>query len=215
MCDYGQMDPNGDPDPNIGRYSVGADLVAWYGGWANQMVGVLSYTTETSFNNISTMAGVWLSGNFNLVVASLNGISSGVPDYSLWGSTAPGSTVLDPTHQYRLVMSTHDGATHLLQLFDRSNTNTAWQSAIGADAHRLFANPNTGSYGGGWCGLLVANLIAPPPLPAPFGDNTNQGGDATFDNYYAYLPALDSNACCPAPGGHRHLSATGRESPRV
>ena len=196
---YGQVDLEGDPDPNLGRYSVGADLVGWYAGWENQILGVGTYMQETSFNNISVLASGYLSGNFNLVIASLMGLVSGIPDYSLWGSSAAGSTVLDPTHQYRLVMSSHDGKTHLLQLFDKWNTNTAWQSAIGADAKRLFASQTGSYYGGGYCGVLVANLITPPPVPVPIGGNTNQGADATFDNYYAYLPALDDTPAALPP----------------
>ena len=36
----------------------------------------------------------------------------------------------DPTHQYRLVVGTHDGSTFLFTVFDTSETNSPWTSVI-------------------------------------------------------------------------------------
>lgn len=175
-------------DDNLGRYSAGADLTAWNPTYVNQVVGVASLVQFNSFTSGSLVVGGWASGAFALAVAEI----SGFPVFELWGTSAFGETVLNPTHQYRLVFGSWNAANpdgygtafHLLQLFDKGNTNTAWQSAMGVDVNgTTWMHP-------GYCGIMVANVDAPPPIPPPFGGNTTEGADATFDNYYAYQPVF-------------------------
>jgi len=45
-----------------------------------------------------------------------------------------GAIALDSSHRYRLVVSSHDGTTFLFQLFDKSEPNSPWASAIGQDS---------------------------------------------------------------------------------
>ncbi|HEY5910743.1 MAG TPA: hypothetical protein VJA21_09095, partial [Verrucomicrobiae bacterium] len=81
-----------------------------------------------------------------------------------------GTVVLDPTHYYRLVASTHDGYTFLFQLFDKANPTTPWTSVFGMDF----------SYSSGLCGLLVFEQTYP---------SSTEGAEAVFDNYLATVPA--------------------------
>jgi len=86
-----------------------------------------------------------------------------------------GAVTLDPTHRYRLVVSCNDpvlNGTFLFQLFDKSEPNSPWVSAIGQD-YTWLGSP-------GYCGLFVFEQHYP---------STTEGGDATFDNYVATVPA--------------------------
>ena len=173
----------GTPDL-LGRFCVGIDLLNWNGIWKNQVLGMGWYMQDGGFMGSRTILGGWGPTLSTLAIATLNGIS-----YGILGNTKQGTTELDPTHQYRLVASSHEGLNHLLQVFDKAQPNTPWQSAIAYDAgYSFWGYP-------GYCGVLVANIMPPPPN----GPNSTAGGDATFDNYYAYLPAPDATPASLPP----------------
>ncbi len=86
------------------------------------------------------------------------------------------SIPMDPTHQYRLVVSSWDGNSLLATLYDRSDTNNPWVSAI-TDKASLYANTP------GFCGFVVEDASG-----SGSGCTTN-GCDATFDNYLSTTPA--------------------------
>ncbi len=184
----------GDPSDsvNLGRYSVAADLTAWNYTYVNEIIGLGSLVHYTTFTNGQFLVAGWGSGAFTLALAEV----SGFPIFELWGCSTFGQCILNTTHQYRMVMSSWDanqyGAFHMLLLYDKGNTNTPWISSMGVDAAAaLFGLP------GGYCGTFMANIQAPPPFNlsidgVQLGGNATEGAAATFDNYYAYQPVLNS-----------------------
>jgi hypothetical protein len=170
-------------DGSHGRFFVGSDLISWNtnsGYWRNELFGVCWYASNTNVMGIKTYLGGWGPDLGTLIIITVD-LSQGMSGLAIIGVAAPENTIeLDPTHQYRMKASSHDGATFLLQLFDLAQPNSPWISSITYDT-TCFNTP-------GYCGLLEINYEFPPPL----GNNTTGGADATYDNYVAYLPAANT-----------------------
>ncbi len=147
-----------------GRFSVGTDLLAWNADW-EQEAGLLFYFQDINFGTSDGYTATYSSGYRNLYISQIN---NELP--TTVAELGTGSVVLDPAHRYRLVASSHDGFTFLLQLFDLAEPNNPWQSAIGSDY----------LYNAGLCGYLV--------FEQKYKSST-EGADATFDNFRAFVPA--------------------------
>ena len=171
----------------FGRFSVGADVVAWNtnsGNWRDQVFGLCWYACDTNLMTTKGYFGGWgpALGTLGIIAVDLGAGGAGNINaaFAIAGLAAPESSyALDPTHQYRLQASSHDGETFLVQLFDLAQPNSPWLAAITDDTTYLGSN--------GYCGVFEANYDLPPPDPT--GNNTNAGADVTWDNYSAYLPA--------------------------
>jgi hypothetical protein len=151
-----------------GRFSVGTDLLAWNASWF-QEAGILFYLQTPGLGTSAGYTATYSSAYRQLYISSITGE---VP--TTVAELGTGAITLDPTHRYRLVASCNDPASSifLFQLFDKSEPNSPWASAIGQDS----------SYQGvaGYCGLFVFEQHYP---------STTEGADATFDNYVATTPA--------------------------
>jgi hypothetical protein len=152
------------PDANFSaRFSVGADLLAWNDAW-HQEAGVLFYFQDINLGTSDGYTATYSSAYKNLYISSINNeVGTTV------GKLPDGSIQPDPTHRYRLVASSHDGFTLLLQLFDKSEPNAPWVSVIAQDS----------TYTAGRCGLFVFEQNYP---------SATEGAEATFDNYLATTP---------------------------
>jgi hypothetical protein len=71
------------------------------------------------------------------------------------------------------VASSHDGNTMLFQLFDKAEPGSAWMSAVCQDS----------TYTSGVCGVFTFEQTYP---------SSTEGAEATFDNYFAAVPAAGS-----------------------
>jgi hypothetical protein len=162
-------------------FYVAADLIAWNPAWSDSLCGVAWYVQGASFLQTSAYVSGWGPGSATIGIAKLD--ISADPPYEILGMVEDGTTVLKTNHQYRMVSFSPNGYRFVVQIFDRSQTNTAWQTAISED----FALYGTA----GNCALMVANSGICFPWQTP--GNTTQGGDATFDNYFAYRPIPDQN----------------------
>ena len=150
-----------------GRFSAGVDLLAWNATW-RQEAGLLYYFQDAGLGTSDGYSATYSSVYHTLYLSQINDeVETTV------GKLEDGSVVLDPTHRYRLVVSSHDGGTFLFQLFDKSQPGSPWTSTIGQDS----------AYRAGLCGLFVFEHDYP---------SATQGAEATFDNYVAAVPAPNS-----------------------
>jgi hypothetical protein len=152
-----------------GRFSTGADLLTWNATW-NQYVGLLFYLQSIDVNSIQSYVATYAPYYKTIYITAVYGLST---IFNI-GKLPDGAVVLEPTRGYRLVASSHDGYTYLLQVFDKSQPNSPWTSVICQDTP-YFANTTNGL-----CGLFVLQHDYP---------STTAGADATFDNYVAVAPA--------------------------
>jgi len=164
-----------------GRFSVGCDLLSWNAVW-RQEAGILYYITDVGLGTTDGYAATYSSGYRNLYITRV--LNEGQTTVAELGS---GSITFDPTHRYRLVVSTHDGYTFLFQAFDKAEPNNAIASAIGVDY----------TYNAGVCGLFVFQQTYP---------SATEAAEATFDNYQAFVPAAGAMPATvtdlsPPPGG--------------
>jgi hypothetical protein len=178
-----------DGETTFGRFSVQADLVAWKTNWPHQMFGLAWYITGTDqgANGIKGYVTGWDPADPTLGIARVdltvaNSSLSIDGAYDLLGYVTEGSTVLDPARQYRIVTSSHDGATFLATIYDLAQPNSPWQSVIAYDTN-YYNTP-------GYCGIFEVNSDTVPGIAS--GNNSTDGTDTTWDNYLAYLP--DPNA---------------------
>jgi hypothetical protein len=147
-----------------GRFSVGTDLLAWNATW-RQEAGLFFYLQDINLGQSDGYTATYSSAYQQLYISLINNeVATTVAELGT------GAILLDPTHRYRLVASSHDGYTFLFQLFDKAEPNSPWASAIGQDY----------SYGSGVCGLFVYEQDYP---------SQTEGAEATFDNYVATPPA--------------------------
>jgi hypothetical protein len=165
----------GPTDPNNPGFAASVDLIAWSTEWSDSVCGLGWFVQGASFMATSAYFSGWGPGLSTIGITSLD--LGKDPPYQVLGQVADGTTVLKTNHQYRISASSYDGATFLVSVFDRSQTNAAWQSAISQD-YALYTS--------GYCALMVANTGIPAPWATP--GNSTQGGDATFDNYSVYRP---------------------------
>lgn len=152
------------PNEYTGRFSVGTDLLDWHPSW-HQESGILFYFQDINLGTSDGYIATYSSDYLQLYISLIN---DEVP--TTIGELGSGAVVLDPTHRYRLVVSSHDGSTYLSQLFDKSQPNSPWTSAIAQDS----------TYSAGLCGLFVFEQNYP---------SDTEGAEATFDNYVAAVPA--------------------------
>ena len=168
--------------PYSGRLSVGTDLLAWNDSW-HQEAGMIFYFQDINLGTSDGYTATYSSDFKNLYLSRiLNEVPTTVAELGR------NSVLLDPTHRYRLVVSTHDSYTLLFQLFDKADLSNPLKSAIGQDA----------TYTAGVCGLFVFEQNYP---------STTEGADATFDNYLAMVPAAGTLPATvtdlyPPPGGN-------------
>jgi len=146
-----------------GRFSVGTDFLQWNAIW-RQEAGLLFYFQDVGLGTSDGYAATYSSAYKTMYLSVLFDEAPVTV-----GQLADGSVVLDPTHRYRLVVSSHDGYTHLFQLFDKAEPDSPWTSVIGQDA----------TYNAGLCGIFVYQQNLPP---------SPMGAEATFDNYLAAVP---------------------------
>ena len=180
-----QADPTGDDPLGIGparagsfradqqyggspypvQFQVGADVLVWNPATLNQDVGILFMVQPATIIPGQTLgyAMTYQSSDSTLYLSLI--------DHEAATTIGRQLIPLDPTHQYRFVVSTHDGSTFLGSVFDLAQSNNPVASAISQDT----------TYQGipGYCGLLVNQEDHPSP----------NGVDATFDNYYSTAPA--------------------------
>jgi hypothetical protein len=150
--------------PYAGRFSLGADLLAWNATW-HQEAGLIFRFQDIGLSTSDGYTATYSSAYQQLYISLIN---DEVP--TTVAELGTGTVILDPTHKYRLVVSSHNGTTLLFQLFDLAQPTTPWTSAIGED----------GTFNAGLCGLFVFEQTKPP---------STEGADATFDNYGASTPA--------------------------
>ncbi len=151
--------------PYSARFLMGVDLVDWDPS-LEQDLGMLFMLQPATIAPGQTegYAATYENSSSTLYISSL---SSEQP--STVGETD--GITFDPTHQYRLVVGTHDGSTFLFTVFDTSETNSPWTSVIA---------PNTLYQGTpGVCALYIEQENYP----------SSDGADATFDNYFSTVPA--------------------------
>jgi len=155
-------------------------MLAWNAVW-RQETGMLFYLSEVGLGTTDGYAATYSSGYRNLYITLINDER----DAGNGGRAA--GIVLDPTHHYRLVVSSHDGYTFLLQLFDKVDLVNPWCSVVCEDANRTYAS--------GFCALFVWERTYPSPV---------EGAEATFDNYVANVPRsmpATVTDLSPQPGG--------------
>jgi len=165
-----------------GRFTAGADLLAWNAVW-QQEAGLLFYTSDVGLGSTDGYAATYSSGYRNLYVTLI----TDERDSGTVGSVQ--GIVLDPTHRYRLVVSSHDGTTLVFQLFDKVDLSNPWKSVVCQDA--------ASSYSAGVCALFVWERTYPSSV---------EGAEATFDNYAASTPPAGAMPATvtdlsPQPGG--------------
>ena len=180
-----QGDPTGDDPAGIGparagsyrldaqyggspysvRFQAGVDLVNWNPATLNQDVGMLFMIQPATIMPGQT-AGYALTYESSDSTLYLSSLTLESPH-----TVGEQAVALDPTHQYRLVVSTHDGSTFLGTVFDLAEPSSPVASAISQDT----------TYQGtpGVCGLVVDQEDHPSP----------NGVDATFDNYSSTAPS--------------------------
>lgn len=147
-----------------GRFTLGTDLLAWNDSW-RQEAGLIFFFQDVGLGTSDGYTATYSSDYKNLYISLIN---NEIP--TTVAELGRNSVLLDATHRYRLVVSSHDGATLLLQLFDKSDLNNPFKSAIGYDL----------TYNAGVSGLFVFQQEYP---------SMTQGAEATFDNYVAAVPA--------------------------
>ena len=182
--------------PYTNQYVVGVDIAAFNPTW-NHYFGPIALAQNIGLGTSIGYGGLYGVANKNLYLHAIVGEQPNPV-----GRLANHDVVLKSGHQYRLVMSSHNGQTQLLQLFDKSQpTNSPWLSVIAIDA-TYYGQP-------GVCGLLTYNYDEPPPNENP--GNSLTGTDATFDNYDASAPAANQipslwpatvTDLYPPPGGN-------------
>ena len=146
------------------RFLVGADLLAWNPATLNQDVGMLFMVQP------GTVIPGQTAGYALTYQASDSTLYFSTIAYENASTIGKQVVILDPTHQYRLVVSTHDGSTFLGTVFDTAQPNSPVASAITSDT----------TYQGipGYCALVALEEDYP----------SNNGVDVTFDNYYSTAP---------------------------
>ena len=165
-----------------GRFSAGVDLLGWNATW-RQEAGLLFYFQDINLGTSDGYTATYSSGYHQLYISLINNeVASTIAELGT------GAIVLDPTHRYRLVASSHDGSTFLFQLFDKSQPDSPWASAIGQDS----------TYNAGQCGVFTYEQTYP---------SDTEGAEATFDNYVATVPAAGGlpatvTDLTPPPGGN-------------
>jgi sugar lactone lactonase YvrE len=145
------------------RFSVGVDLLTCNTTW-DQYMGMVFKLQDIG---LGTTAGYAAICSFISQMIYLESITNEASTF-IGGQLVP----LDPTHSYRLVVSTHDGSTYLFTAFDKSQPSSPLASAISSD-HTYYGVA-------GPCGLMVFEENYPSAI---------EGGDATFDNYLSTAPA--------------------------
>jgi hypothetical protein len=143
------------------RFLVGVDLLAWNPATLDQDVGMLFMVDPGSIFPGAT-AGYALTYQASDSTLYLSTITSESPS-----TIGEQPVALDPTHQYRLVVSTHDGYTFLATVFDTAQPNNPVASALTQDI--TYQNVP------GVCALIANQEQHPSDL----------GVDVTFDNYYS------------------------------
>jgi hypothetical protein len=201
---YGSLE-----DGSNGRFFVGTDIVAWNtnsGNWTEQLFGVCWYASDTNVTTTKCYLGGWGPnlGTVGLTAMDLSQLLAGgggnpLNAIKIIAVAGPENTIeLDPTHQYRMEASSHDGETFLLRLFDLVDTNNPWISCI--------ADDTTYNNTPGYSGIVEANYDFPPTTVGGSGNST-AGVDVTYDNYVAYLPPANTMPAIvtdlsPQPGGN-------------
>ena len=147
------------------RFMVGVDLLTWDPATLDQDVGMLFMVDPATIMPGST-AGYALTYQASDSTLYLSTVSSESPS-TIGEQQVP----LDPTHQYRLVVSTHDGYTFLGTVFDAAQPNNPVASALTQDT--TYQNVP------GICALLANQEQHPSDL----------GVDVTFDNFSSTAPA--------------------------
>jgi hypothetical protein len=165
-----------------GRFTAGADVLDWNAVWA-QETGLLFYLSEVGLGTSDGYAATYSSGYRNLYLTLITDERDSGTVGELRG------IVLDPAHDYRLVVSSHDGDTFLFQLFDKVDLVNPWCSVVCEDANSTYA--------AGLCALFVWERTYPSAV---------EGAEATFDNYQASLPPVGAMPATvtdvsPQPGG--------------
>ena len=153
----------------ITRFKMGTDLLAW-STTGRPTAGFLWYTHEIYLGSTKGYAGTFSPNAANIYLSQL--YDEGQAYY--FASLTDGDVTLKSTDRIRMEVSSHDGATFVMTVYNQLEPNTPWCSAIGQDT----------SYQGvgGSSGYLIFNEDYP----------TNYGASATFDNYSASEPAANA-----------------------
>jgi hypothetical protein len=178
-----------------GRFIVAADLVKWTNNWAGQVMGLAWYVN--GIDNVNTLKGYVVGWGPDIATLGIIRIDLGLAlsggieaAYKFVGNTPEGSTLLDPTRQYKIVASTSDGTNFLATLYDKAQPDAPWVSAIGwDDAYSLTP---------GYCGIFEANTDTLPGLVTS-GDNSTDGADSTWDNYSSSWPNPNATPAASLP----------------
>jgi hypothetical protein len=148
------------------RFRVGSDLLAW-STTGRPTVGFLWYTHDIYLGSTKGYAGTFSPNAANVYLSSL--YNEGQAYY--FASLTDGDITLKSTDRIRMEVSSHDGQTFAMTVYNQLEPNTPWASAIGSDSSYFGV--------GGICGYLIFNEDYP----------ANYGVGATFDNYSASEPA--------------------------
>lgn len=148
-----------------GRFSAAVDLLAWNSAW-NQESGMLFYLAEPGLGTTDGYAATYSSGYRNLYITRI------VDERDSGTVGVVEGIILDPTHHYRMEVSSHDGVTFVLRFFDKVDLANPWCSVVCMD--------DSGAYYAGLNALFVWERTY---------QSQDQGAEATFDNYLASKPA--------------------------
>jgi hypothetical protein len=155
--------------------------LSWNDVW-RQETGILFYFSDVGLGTSDGYSATYSSGYRTLYLSVIT------DEQEATVGELPG-VVADPTRPYRLVVSSHDGATFLFQFFDKVDLDNPWCSAICQDP--------SSTYTSGYCGLFVFEQTYPSAV---------EGAEATFDNYQAAVPPVGAMPATvtdlsPPPGG--------------
>lgn len=164
-----------------GRFSAAVDMLEWNAVW-RQETGLLFYFSDVGLGASDGYSATYSSGYKTLYVSVIT------DEREQTVGEVPG-IVVDPTHDYRLAISSHDGSTLLFQLFDKTEPQNPWHSVVCQDP--------AATYNSGFCGVFVFEQTYP---------SATEGAEATFDNYAATVPVAGAMPAtvtdiAPLPGG--------------
>lgn len=149
----------------VGRFSLGVDLLEWNDAWP-QEAGVLFFVSDVGLGSTDGYSATYSSGYRNLYITLISDERDGGAIGTFEG------VVLNKSHDYRMVVSSHDGYLFVLQLFDKLDLANPWCSVVCQDsASTHFAGVNA---------LFAWQRDYP---------SATEGAVATFDNYVATAPA--------------------------
>ena len=148
------------------RFSLGVDVIAWNNA-IDQAFGPYWYLNPSTVGPGTSVgyAMTWEATTGDIRISRIDGETP--------ATVANGpNTPLTPGQHYRFLVSSHDGATYLAQIFNDNDLLNPIAGAVAIDTAHL----------GGWMGLLSYDGTSP----------STTGADVTYDNYSASAPGANT-----------------------